>query len=165
LDYLEQKNYVLSVQHFRVAAERGIVSAQYNLGLRYALGQGVTQDGEQAAKWFRLAADQGHMKAQFWLASLYGSGSSGVAKDRQKALEFMKLAVQNGFSDASSAYEFGKAFAEGRDLPEPDYVLAYAWIIVAASKGLREAESMRSTVAGRVSSNDRTCVDNLFRGL
>jgi CHAT domain-containing protein/uncharacterized protein YqgQ len=44
-------------------AERGDVDAQFNLGLMYFYGKGVTQNDIEAAKWFRQAAEQGHARA------------------------------------------------------------------------------------------------------
>ena len=41
---------------FRLAAEQGVASAQYDLGLSYAFGEGVLKDAAEAARWFRLAA-------------------------------------------------------------------------------------------------------------
>jgi len=36
--------------------------AQYNLGVMYAKGQGVTQDNVQAVAWYRKAAEQGEAR-------------------------------------------------------------------------------------------------------
>ena len=41
--------------------------AQYNLGVSYEIGEGVSQDNIEAVKWLRLAAEQGHAEAQFSL--------------------------------------------------------------------------------------------------
>ena len=40
----------------RRAAEQGDAQAQYNLGLAYARGEGVTQNPVEAHMWFNLAA-------------------------------------------------------------------------------------------------------------
>ena len=45
-------------------AERGDAKAQYNLGVMYANGNGVTEDDEEAVKWYRKAAEQGVEEAQ-----------------------------------------------------------------------------------------------------
>ena len=41
---------------YRLAAEQGDAQAQYNLGLAYARGEGVTQNAVDAHMWFNLAA-------------------------------------------------------------------------------------------------------------
>ena len=48
-----------------MAAEQGFATAQYNLGIMYANGEGVPQDDAEAVKWSRLAAEQGYASAQF----------------------------------------------------------------------------------------------------
>jgi TPR repeat protein len=49
---------------------------QFNLGLKYYRGEGVSQDHQEAAKWFRMAAEQGNANAQYSLgwAYQYGQG-------------------------------------------------------------------------------------------
>ncbi|MFG6083666.1 hypothetical protein ACEUZ9_005388 [Paracoccus litorisediminis] len=44
---------------WRAAAEQGEQVAQYNLGLRYANGRGVSRDDAEAVKWYRAVAGQG----------------------------------------------------------------------------------------------------------
>src|SRR5438093_2620395 len=56
------------------AAEKGDVSAQFNLGWRYANGESIGQDYVEAAKWYRKAAEQGHTDAQSNLGWMYESG-------------------------------------------------------------------------------------------
>lgn len=41
-------------------AEHGHAAAQYNMGVLYDEGRGVTQDYREAAKWYELAAVQGN---------------------------------------------------------------------------------------------------------
>jgi uncharacterized protein len=45
------------------AAEQGKAEAQYNLGIKYAEGQGVPQDNVYAHMWFNLAAVDGSKDA------------------------------------------------------------------------------------------------------
>ena len=49
----------------RRLAEQGDADAQYNLGVRYANGEGVLKDEAEAVRWYRLSADQGNADAQF----------------------------------------------------------------------------------------------------
>ena len=59
-------------------------TAQYNLGIMYAKGQGVPQDYAEAVKWYRLAADQGIPTAQNNLGFMYAKGE-GVPQDYSEA--------------------------------------------------------------------------------
>ena len=51
-----------AVRWFRLAAEQG--DAQFNLGVRYANGQGVPQDDVSAHMWLHLAAATGQVEAR-----------------------------------------------------------------------------------------------------
>ncbi len=51
------------VKWYRKAADQGHASAQSNLGLRYAEGQGVPQDYVRAHMWFSVSSAQGNQLA------------------------------------------------------------------------------------------------------
>ena len=53
------------VKWYRLAADQGIESAQYNLGVGHHNGRGITQNGAEAATWYRLAAEQGVQEPSF----------------------------------------------------------------------------------------------------
>ena len=53
------RNYKEAVRLYRLAAEQGDVSAQYNLGLMYYKGYGVLQDYAHAHMWLNLASAAG----------------------------------------------------------------------------------------------------------
>ncbi len=55
---------------FRVGDNRH-ASAQYNLGVSYAKGQGVPKDDQQAVFWYRKAAEQEDAGAQHNLGLMY----------------------------------------------------------------------------------------------
>ena len=44
--------------------DQGPINAQYNLGLMYAYGKGVSQTNKEAAKWLQLATKQDNKLAQ-----------------------------------------------------------------------------------------------------
>jgi TPR repeat protein len=86
---------------FRVAAgllyplaEKGDARAQYNLGLLYASGLGVTHDYHAALKWHRMAAKQGHAGAQNELAQMYSKGQ-GVPQDYIRAYMWYSVAAES----------------------------------------------------------------------
>src|SRR5437870_9421723 len=65
--------------------------AQFNLGVMYHEGRGVSQDDAEAAKWYRQAAAQGYADAQFNLGVMYDEGQ-GVAHDDVQAYTWFDLA-------------------------------------------------------------------------
>jgi uncharacterized protein len=80
-------------------ADNGNPSAQNALGLRYATGEGVALNEQQAVLWFTKAAEQGNVAAQSKLGSIYYSGR-GVPQDSNRAYFWMVVARLNG-DDAS----------------------------------------------------------------
>ena len=74
---------------------QGTASEQYNLGVRYQEGNGVTRDFGKAAELFQKAADQGYAPAQTNLGWLYKNGD-GVTKDLDKAKELFRKAAAQG---------------------------------------------------------------------
>lgn len=89
-------------------ANRGDIEAQYDLGMKYALGYNqalfqVPQDYSQAAYWLEMAANNNHSKAQFKLSELYFYGL-GVNQDPQKALNLLITSKNGGYQLAADLY-------------------------------------------------------------
>ncbi|MCH5267648.1 MAG: sel1 repeat family protein [Lachnospiraceae bacterium] len=62
-----------SIKIYTDLANRDFPSAQYILGMKYWLGDGVENNVETAVKWLRLAAEQNHIDAIRQLADIYSS--------------------------------------------------------------------------------------------
>jgi TPR repeat protein len=88
-------NYATALHEFRALAEQGHASAQYNLGLMYDNGRGVTQDYKESAKWYRKSVEQGHAEAQYNLGVMYGNGN-GVPQDNVYAHMWFDIVASNG---------------------------------------------------------------------
>ena len=84
---------------WRKAAEQGFAKAQFNLGMMYDNGYGVTQDYAEAVKWFRKAAEQRVTTAQFNLGVMYEKGE-GVLQDTIAAHMWFNIAAENGHTGA-----------------------------------------------------------------
>ena len=100
MQYYEAKNYVEAVTWFRKAAEQGLAKAQYNLGVSYANGRGVTQSYTEAVKWYRKAAEQGVAKAQYNLGLCYYNGE-GITQSYTEALKWLRKAKEQGHEGAT----------------------------------------------------------------
>jgi hypothetical protein len=99
VDAYERKDYKEAVKWYRLSAEQGIASAQYNLGFMYSNGQGVPQDYKEAVKWYRLSAEQGHAFAQSNLGQMYLKGL-GVPQDYVLAHMWFNLSSSQGITTA-----------------------------------------------------------------
>ncbi|MDR0798668.1 MAG: sel1 repeat family protein [Dysgonamonadaceae bacterium] len=60
----ENKNYAEACKWWKKAAEQGLTVAQYNMGVMYELGKGVTKNMTEAEKWYGKAAREGYKEAQ-----------------------------------------------------------------------------------------------------
>ena len=110
----ERDDYAEAIRWYRVAADQGSAAAQFNLGVLYENGQGVTQNYIEAVGYYRLAAVQGLAQAQFNLGSMYSEGL-GVARDYAEAVRWYRLAADQGF--ASARYNLGNQYRSGQGEP------------------------------------------------
>jgi hypothetical protein len=90
---------IRDLNQVQALAQRGDPLEQFALGVRYATGDEVKQDYNEAAHWFSLAADQGHVGAQETLGAYYWAGR-GVPQDLPKAY-FWSVLAQAGGNEAS----------------------------------------------------------------
>jgi len=87
------------VRQLALAAEQGHADAQYNLGMMYDNGHGVTQDYVRAMEWYRKSANQGNANAQYNLGGMYRNGH-GVLQDYVRAMEWFTKAANQGHPNA-----------------------------------------------------------------
>ena len=130
------QDYGEGVRWYRLAADQGFASAQYNLSGMYLNGRGVPQDDGEAVRWHRLAADQGHASAQVSLGSMYASGE-GVPQDDGEALHWYRLAADQGYAGAQ--FNIGIMYANGEGVPQ-DYGEGVRWYRLAADQGFASAQ-------------------------
>jgi|GEM_PF-890447 len=84
----------------RKSAEQGFADAQLYFGAHYMSDGPRTNDrAEEAMKWIAKAADQGEPFAQYMLGLAYLAGT-GVTKDRDKGIQWLIWAAENGNEDA-----------------------------------------------------------------
>nr|WP_321272028.1 tetratricopeptide repeat protein [uncultured Tolumonas sp.] len=92
-------------------AEQGDAQSQYQLGLNYTNGIGVTQDYTKGAQWFLKSAQQGKSEAQFMMGAAYASGR-GVVRDETQAYQWFDKAANQG--NSAALYQKADALANGR---------------------------------------------------
>lgn len=91
---INKGDFQVALVELQPLAEQGNADAQFNLGLMYFNGTGVSQDDQQALKWFRLAADQGDAFAQFALGNMYFMGR-GVSRNFVVSYALGNLSASN----------------------------------------------------------------------
>jgi len=139
-------DYATALREWRPLAELGIATAQFNLGLLYANGQGVPQDYVQARHWYEKAAIQGDALAQLNLGVIYGNGK-GVPEDYQLALYWFRLSANQG--NAMALTKLGLMYERGNGVTQ-DFVLAHKWYILGAANGDKLGAELRDALAKRM---------------
>ena len=164
----KQGDYAAALREWRPLAAQGNRYAQYNLGVMYDNGRGVTQDYREAARLYGLAAAQGYADAQFNLGTMYDNGQ-GVTQDYREAVRLYGLAAAQG--NARAQFNLGSMYGNGQGVTQ-DKVYAHMWWNIAASSGHARAVKNRDIVAGRMTASQlekaqdlaRDCVAKNYKG-
>jgi TPR repeat protein len=130
-------------------AVSGDTAAQLELGLRYVTGTGIPPDERAALRWIGNAAAQGHAAAQFELGSYY---TLAPHRDYQRAADLLRQSAQQGFAPAQTS--LGMLYLAGEGVPE-DRIEAYAWLLLAAEQGERDARDLAPGVRAELSDAER----------
>ena len=132
----ERGDYQTAFREFMPLAVAGDPSAQANIGLMYANGQGVLQNDPEAVRWYRMAADQGNAIAQSNLGTMYQFGR-GVLQNDAEAVRWYRMAADQGNAIAQS--NLGTMYQFGRGVLQND-AEAVRWYRMAADQGNAIAE-------------------------
>ena len=120
-------------------------TAMYNLGLRYANGEGVPRDYGKARELYEKAAAKDNTDAMTNLGTLYQFGD-GVAQDYGKARELYGKAAAK--DNAYAIYNLGTLYENGQGVPR-DYGKARELYEKAAAKGSEDAKERLKTLPTR----------------
>ena len=91
-------------------ARQGKPQAQYNLGVVYFKGVGVSTDHEEAFKWFAKAAEKGSVPGQGFLGVMYENGF-GVAQDHEMSLHWYRKAAEQ--EDSTAQFNLARMCYQG----------------------------------------------------
>lgn len=142
-----KKGLIVAAVMFSMAAQQGHADAQFQLGVLYHKGLGFEQDFGKALEWYRNAADNGSSKAMFALSVMYGQGE-GVPVDQMKSFSFLRDAANQGLVETQ--FLVGLFYYEGSDGAIQNYVQAYMWWNIAASKNYADAIRSRGKLADQM---------------
>lgn len=109
---------------------------QFELGLRYELGEDLDKDFSLAAHWYLKAAKQGLANAQYSLGLLYAEGH-GVAEDQRQAAVWYLRAAKQGHASAQCNIAIGYYRGEGVVC---DHKLALRWMLKSANQSEGDAQ-------------------------
>ena len=133
VDAASRNDYASAVKLWQGPAAAGDADAQFNLGMAYKNGLGVTADLARAEELFRKAATQGHVDA----GDQYGLLLFQTSR-RREALPWLETAADHG--EERAQYVLGTAHYNGDFVPK-DWITAYALMSSASGQGLLQAKS------------------------
>jgi len=133
---LERGDYAEAARCLLKGAEQGNANAQFNLGILYSNGLGVTKDYSEAARLYRKAADQGNSNAQFNLGILYSNGL-GVTQDYSEAAKLYRKSAELG--NAKAQFNLGLFYNNGMGVTQ-DFSEAAKFYRKAAEQGDADAQ-------------------------
>ncbi|CDZ67604.1 Putative peptidoglycan binding protein,Sel1 repeat protein [Neorhizobium galegae bv. orientalis] len=128
---------------YKLAADRGLVPAQYRLANLFEKGTGVSRDLTKAMTYYKQAADAGNASAMHNLAVLQASGAAGQP-DYAAAVSWFGKAADFGVAD--SQFNLAILLARGNGVKQ-DLEESYKWFAVAAKGGDKDAAQKRDEVA------------------
>lgn len=128
-EYFDSENYSVAYNLLKAAADKGLVIAEYYLGLCYINGYAVNKDINEAINWFTKAANQGNAEAQWQLALYYYDPWDGFTDTSVYWIEKAAL-----LGHAKAQYEIGHFFEFGNHV-EKDLIKAMKWYSKASKQG------------------------------
>ncbi len=91
-----------TLEALRKHADEGMIYAEYRLGQKYFVGDGVQRDVNQAIVWFLKATDAGDIMSPYWLGMMYANGD-GMPEDAAESVKWLRIGAQRGNADAQCA--------------------------------------------------------------
>lgn len=125
-----------AVAHYRIAANAGSASAQYQMGRHYDDGSGVPRDASLARQWYETASNNNHIRASYQLAYFHQWGIGGE-QDRHKAFDLFNKAADGGDPDATLF--IADEYRWGGDVVTASTPLARQWYQLAIDRGAAAA--------------------------
>ncbi len=102
---IEKGELEAGLAEMRRAAVLGSLEAQFHLGHRYEMGEGVPMEHDRAQRYFRLCAAKGHPSCAYRLAYLLFQESPQTERQRLQALAWMQLAAEGRVQGAREKAE------------------------------------------------------------
>ena len=154
-----QGNFGRALREWRPLAERGHAVAQFQLGVMFEHGHGVSRDAVQAVEWYRKAAGRGDAHAQNNLGVAYANGR-GVPQDVAQAVELFRKSAAQGLAIAQR--NLGIMYFSGEGVRR-NKIQALAWLIVAAGQGDMQAERGKQSIAESMTRRKRARAQRFAR--
>lgn len=104
-----EPNPELAVKYLKMAANKGYLKAERDLGLIYVSSDSPVFDMDEALKWITLTAKKGDAFSQYVIGHYYSTGDY-LPQDDEKAYHWLLESSYNGCETAM--FELGKIYYE-----------------------------------------------------
>jgi len=138
---LEQQSTKESISWLTKAAHTDNKS-QFNLGLIYARGDGITPDDDAALYWWKEAEKNGNIQAKVMLGLLYNLGR-GVGRSEKEAVVWYEKAAAS--KNLNAIYNLGVLYYNGRGI-DRNYSTAAQYFETLAYQGDIEAQNIYASL-------------------
>jgi len=162
VDAMDAGDYDTAIRLFTEAAEGGLAIAQYNLGVLYYSGEGVTQDYRKAFEWTLQAAEQGHINAMVNLGVLYYN-ETGVNSPLMSVWPLSLISRSRNYREAARWYGYAAEYDHGGAQynlatmyqdgvgVDQSLVQAYKWARLARDNDIPDASLLAATLEREMS--------------
>ena len=127
-----EKNPALALEHFKKAADLGIVEAPAAIGYFYAAGLVVEKNDAIAAEWFQKGSEKGSGIAKFNLGRFRLDGKGGITSD-EEGVALMEEAAKLGVPEAHTI--LADIYFLGEHVQNRDYSKAAPHVKAVAATG------------------------------
>ena len=141
---LEANNMPLAFKEFLAAAKEGHADSQFNVGVMYEQGNGVSKNEQEAFFWYNKSASQGNAGAQFYLGVLYENGR-GTKIDFVKANEWYRKASVQG--DGLAIGNLGMLYVRGQGVKE-NKIAGVALLLMSATQDTSPENQAKKNISG-----------------
>ncbi|MEK6748173.1 MAG: hypothetical protein AABY83_03080 [Pseudomonadota bacterium] len=124
-----------------ITAKTGDADIEFNLGVTFLKGQGVTRDEAQGIRWIRAAAARNHDVARKFVNLLDQAEASSATTP---ALQSLVKAAR--WWDIDAFYEIGHLYDTGQSIAK-DNAVAQQWYRLASTLGNRDATMALKNIA------------------
>jgi uncharacterized protein len=105
----------------------------FKLADRMTQAKGIPRDCIRAENLYYKSLSLGYVGAGANLGYIYDKGCGAIFRDDKRAFQIYLACAKGG--DRMCQNNVGAMLKHGRGVGEPDYVAAYGWLVLAASRG------------------------------
>jgi len=107
--YFKKHDYKMALEYYHLAADKQHAKAHKFIGIMYADGLGIREDGAEALRWLikatnLLVHDKSHLaETQYIISVIYGEGRRNISINKSERMKWLRRAADGGYPKAQTA--------------------------------------------------------------